>query len=152
MKRTVLATVLTSMSFTLIAPMAMADREEGPRDFGARMEMMDVNGDGQITLDETRGAFAARFAKLDTNGNGTLSQSEMDKRAKAKAAERSANRFAKLDADSDGEISQAELPGGRAAHMFDRLDANDDDILSAKELDAAKDMRGKRGGKGNGRR
>lgn len=151
MKRTVLAAVLTSMPFTLLAPTAMADRGEGPRDLGARMDMMDLNGDGQVTLDEVRGAFAARFAEHDTDGDGSLSQSEMARRAQAKAVERSARRFARLDADGDGEISKAEWPGDRAARMFDRLDANDDDMVSAEELAAARKMHGKRGGKGNGR-
>ena len=146
MKRTILAPVLTGMTLTLIAHMAMADGRDGPRAPGAWMERIDTNNDGQITRDEGQAAFIARFARVDTDGDGAVSRAELVKRAQARAAERAADRFERLDTDGDGEISQAELSGVRVAHMFDMLDANDDDILSAEELDAARAMRGKGSG------
>ena len=150
MKRTLLAALIAGMSVTLVAPMAMADRGDGPRGHGARIDAMDTNDDGQITLEEAQGAFAARFATLDADGNGTLSQSELVADAQARSAERATERFAALDTDGDGELTQAEMPGprgDRVARMFDRLDTNDDDVLSAEELEAAKTMHGKPRGK-----
>jgi len=136
------------MAALMIAPAANAGDKHGART--AHIMTLDLDGDGWITRAEAEKAAAARLDKADTDGNGTLSLPEMQARAQADAAERSARKFARLGANGDGQIGKDEMQGakraGRVDRMFDRIDANGDGVLDAGELASARAKHGKRHG------
>ena len=67
----------------------------------------DANGDGVVTLEETRTQGNAMFAKMDANGDGVLNTEDRQARR--------AQMFAEADANGDGELSQAEMQAVREA-------------------------------------
>lgn len=67
----------------------------------------DTNGDGVISLAETKAKAAERFARMDANSDGQISAEDRE--------ERRAQRFARTDTDGNGELSQDELAAAREA-------------------------------------
>ncbi len=131
---------------TLSAPLLAQDGEgRGPR---MVFEQADLNGDGQITLEEIEGAPAARFAQTDTDGNGALSRDEL-LAARMSNVARNVDRFLeRADANDDGALSPEEMADARTEgrgqrgspeRMFDMLDADNDGIVTQAEFDDAAD-------------
>ena len=130
-------------------------QERGPMVF----EELDLNGDGQITLEELTGQRDARFAAADTNGDGALSEEEMLAQANENASERATRMVARmlerLDDNEDGVLQLNELPEpreGRAERRFEQADADGDGAISAEEFEEARERMADRrgGGKGHG--
>ncbi len=122
-------------------------------------EELDLNSDGQITLEELSGQRGARFAEADTNGDGALSEDEMlaqaDERATERATRMVARMLERLDANEDGILQLDELPEPRAGRMerrFEQADADGDGAISAEEFEEARERMADRrgGGKGHG--
>lgn len=82
MKTTLLIVALATGAVLTTTSAQAQDR--GPAVF----EELDLNSDGQVTLEELEGQKAARFAAADTDGDGALSEAEMLARANEGAAER----------------------------------------------------------------
>lgn len=105
----------------------------------ARFTQMDVNGDGEVTIEELQARGAARFAEADTNGDGVLSKAEVEAAAEGRKAERVAKRFDRMDADSDGNLTMEEAQGRRdPAKMIAKLDTDKSGGVSLEEFAKAK--------------
>jgi Ca2+-binding EF-hand superfamily protein len=145
--------IITSLAIGLGATAAFADGNRmGER--GGHMpisfDMLDTDGNGQLTLEEVQTAPQARFAQADTNGDGQLDKDELIARAQADIADRVAKMIEKRDENGDGVLSAEELAPKRAGkgaeRMFKRVDANDDGVVTQEEFDTAMQKRGERGG------
>jgi Ca2+-binding EF-hand superfamily protein len=139
--------VLASALIALGTGAAMS--QEGPRR-GERMdfEALDVDGSGEITLEDMTAMRDSRFAALDADGNGSVSEAEYVAAAAARAEERAKAAFARLDADGDGTLSRDVLEsrqgGQMGERMLSRLDTDDSGGISPDEFEAAKERMGKR--------
>lgn len=119
-------------------------------------EELDLNGDGQITLEEMQNQRDVRFHAADTNGDGALSEAEMLAAAEGRAQDRATRMIERmldrLDANDDGLIQQSEMPerdGDRMSKRFERVDADGDGAISAEEFEEVRDGGGKHGRKGD---
>ena len=146
--------VICTLTALFLSPLASADTGDRGK---ARMERLDDNGDGQVTLDEFR--MSARPGRMrggmpgDGDGDGNVSIDELNAYLDAREAEqaerraRLTERFAAADGDGDGVVTRGEA---RAA-LFTRLDANGDGALTRDEMrQRRKGMRGHGKGKGPG--
>lgn len=136
------------------AVMAKGGNEKGEGGHGEhRMNMkqikeinfaaVDINSDGNLTLEEFEEWHLSRLKAADTNGDGALDEAEMmalHADGKKKGAEKKAKRMMHLkDEDGDGkvEITQMSLsPSFQKAFMM--MDADGDSFISAEELEAVK--------------
>lgn len=171
MKKTLTALTIVTLTTTLAASAALADRGMGMGgmrgeghgmmaefDFAA----IDTDKDGKITQAEIDAWRAADIKAADTDGDGFLSADELTamhvKRVTAQATAMTTEMMTRMDADKDGKLSAAEMAVRPApAGLFDRLDTDKDGALSQAELDAAKSRMAHgqddhRGGKGKGER
>ena len=139
------------------APHERGERgHHGPRGEHQRFEMMDTDGDGNITTAEIDAHQASVFAEIDADSDGKLTAAEMtefhemkrqmaEKERQAKGQKRM---MAKLDTNKDGTITEDEF-SIRPRDMLERLDTDKDGVITRAERDAAKEMmkehRGKRG-------
>lgn len=120
---------------------------------------LDVDGSGEITVEDLTQARDNRFAEIDANGDGTVDRDEFLAHAQAKAAEHAGEKFDRLDADGDGALSRDVLEargrGGRGIErMIDRFDSDNSGGVSEAEFEEARaGLRERHGGrKGFGRR
>lgn len=150
-------TALTLGAATLLSAGALSAREgHGGRDRGEAFEVLDANGDGQVTQDEMQARALARFTEADANGDGKLSaeemaaaaekriQQQMDGRA-GRIAKRTERLIERRDTDGDGLLSLAEMAqggrhGDRGAMFFERFDANGDGVVTLAEFNAVEPM------------
>lgn len=154
------ATFKIVLASTLIALGTGAAMAKGPGG-GERMnfETLDVDGSGEITLEDIAALRDNRFGEMDTDGDGSVSQAEYVAAAAANAEERAAAQFERLDADGDGSLSRDVLEargrGQMGERMLSRLDTDESGGISAEEFEIAKERmskRGKRGERGDGNR
>lgn len=145
-----------------------------------QMEFADVDLDknGQITVEDLQAAAKARFDTADANGDGALTLDELKAQAEKRMAERMASKgdgkgerkgkmfekrmgwklddmLAKKDADGNGSLSFDEMSPdvAKLERMIDRFDTDDDNAISAAEFDAAqKEMFMRHGGKDRDRK
>ena len=174
-------------ALTLTSTAAMAfggkDGDRGPmgRKGGfMQMEFVDVDLDknGQITVEDLQAAAKARFDTADANGDGALTLDELKAQAEKRMADRMAAKgdgkgdgkgkmfqkrmgwkledmLAKKDTDGNGSLSFDEMSPDQAKleRMIDRFDTDDDNAISAAEFDAAqKEMFMRHGGKNRDRK
>lgn len=116
---------------------------------------LDLNGDGQLTLEEMQLHREARFAERDTDGDGNLSRAEVIAAATDRIAERVDAMFAQYDDNEDGLLSANERDdmrqrGPDPERMFVRLDADEDGMISEAEFDQAAQMGRRHGGQHGG--
>ncbi|WP_208348459.1 EF-hand domain-containing protein [Pseudaestuariivita rosea] len=102
---------------------------------GVSFEILDTNGDGQLTQAELQAQHERRFEAADQDGNGVLSESELQ----AMSAQRSSRLLDRFDRDNDGQLSLAEMPNRGNGRMFRRIDQDGDGTLSKAEYQAAQD-------------
>lgn len=174
-------------ALTLTSTAAMAfggkDGDRGPmgRKGGfMQMEFVDVDLDknGQITVEDLQAAAKARFDTADANGDGALTLDELKAQAEKRMADRMAAKgdgkgdgkgkmfqkrmgwkledmLAKKDEDGNGSLSFDEMSPdvAKLERMIDRFDTDDDNAISAAEFDAAqKEMFMRHGGKNRDRK
>lgn len=138
------ATLKIVLAGTVIALGTGAAMAQGPAR-GERMdfETLDVDGSGEITLEDMAALRDNRFGELDSDGDGAVSEAEYVAAAAARAEERAAEQFARLDADGDGSLSRDVLEsrsrGQMGERMLSRLDTDESGGISAEEFEAAKD-------------
>ncbi|WP_372571404.1 EF-hand domain-containing protein [Ruegeria jejuensis] len=115
---------------------------------GVAFEVLDADGDGQVTIEEVQAWQEQRFTSVDTDGSGTLSLEELQAAGQTRANEKAAKMLERRDANGDGQLSQDEMPKRRdPSRMFDRMDANDDGSISQQEFADASQKMGKKRGK-----
>lgn len=142
--------LLCVLAATMIAPgVAHAGNQFERSDRGPkRMERLDTNKDGAISLKEMTAQTTERFSSADADDDGTITVEELTEHLQRRAFERRARHMlARLDYDGDGKVTVSELEN-RAAKRFALMDANDDGQVSAQELRASKRF-AKRHRKGN---
>ena len=107
------------------------------RRMARRMEILDTNTDGKITLAEIEGELKRLGFAADVNGDGKISADEFRRRGRWFLRLRTVSFFDMLDANGDGQITTAELtaPSGR---WFARKDENKDKALTGEELNKDK--------------
>ena len=114
------------------------------------IKMMDKDGDGKISKDETPFPEEA-FSQMDVNGDGFIDKSEipdfpaggMNQGPPSKD-----NMIKMMDKDGDGKISEDEAPFPGDA--FSQMDANGDGFIDKSEIPDFSQMRGGQGGFGGG--
>lgn len=128
----------------LVALAGPAERSLGPR----ILKHYDTNQDRTITAAEVAAVNRSELETHDADQSGSLSLAEFERLWLARIRERMVDRFQRLDADGDGNVTAEEFaaPSDRLMTWVDR---NGDQQVSVDEL---RQMRGKRGGRGEGRR
>ena len=122
------------LSTALLAGFALSAEAQGR---GADFATLDLNEDGQITLEELQGQAQARFAEADTNGDGGLSAEELAETMRGRMADRAADMLERMDENEDGLLQQTEMRqrgGDRLERMFEHLDANEDGAITEEEF------------------
>jgi Ca2+-binding EF-hand superfamily protein len=76
---------------------------------GAMMQMLDADGDGNVTPQEMREQMQAKLTEYDSDGDGTLSISEFETLHSAMIREKMVDKFQHLDANGDGAITNDEM-------------------------------------------
>lgn len=157
MEKNTVKILLASTLIVLGAGVAMAQGQRGGE--GPSFEELDVDGSGEITLEDLTTLRENRFAEIDTNGDGSVSKDEFIAHQAARSEERATAMFDRLDADGDGTLSRDVLEGrrggGMGERMINRLDADDSGGISAEEFEEAKARMGERrkgGERGFGKR
>lgn len=142
MKTTILiAGIVTGLGLSAVS--AQAERGGERPDFAT----LDLDGNGEISMEELEAQGEARFAAADTDGNGALSEAELAAQASDRALGRINKMIERLDTNEDGELQQDEL---QAAHegrrgggdRFARMDTDESGGVSEDEFNAAKERRG----------
>ena len=82
-------------------------------------QMMDADGDGNVTPEEMRGMMQAKLAEHDTDGDGSLSIDEFEALHNVMMREMMVDRFQHLDADGDGAVTSEEMMAPAA--MMERM-------------------------------
>lgn len=137
---------------------ALALSSTGIAAYAQGRQATDANGDGVVSLAETKVQAAQRFARMDVNEDGQIDKADREAMQ--------AKRFAMVDTNGDGELSQAEMKTAREARkskqaerrakrqdqMFARMDADKSGGISEAEMKAAQEARGERRGKMRGER
>lgn len=103
------------------------------RRMARRMEILDTNNDGKVTLAEIEGELKRLVIAADVNGDGKLSAEEFRRRGRWFLRLRTVSFFDILDADGDGQVSAAEILSP-TARWFKRHDEDKDKALSGDEL------------------
>lgn len=120
-------------------------------------EALDVDGSGEITVEDLTALREGHFAEIDSDGDGSVSEAEFVAHAQARSAERATEMFQRMDVDGDGVLSEDAMQGrmgrggGMGARMISRFDADNSGGVSAEEFEAAKERFAGRG-KDRGRR
>lgn len=133
------------------AGVALADGH-GKGKHGARhsFEDLDLDGNGEVTMEEMIQHREARFKAADTDGDGFLSKEELTAKAQKKAEGKADKMMKRFDANNDGKLALDEMPKPRKSEkMFEKLDADGSGGVSKAEFEAAREkMKKKHGGQG----
>ncbi len=120
------------------------------RRMARRIELLDTNKDGKITIEEIHAEQKRLLGAADVNGDGKLSVEEFRRRGRWFTSLRTISFFDMLDTDGDGQISEKELTDP-SARWFSRYDLNKDKALDIDEFSKS-GRRGDRESRRSGRR
>jgi Ca2+-binding EF-hand superfamily protein len=107
----------------------------------AGMEMMDTNGDGQLSRDEHSAGARKMFETMDADKDGKVTATEMEAAhaqmagkdmKKMKGHMSAAEKIKVVDTNGDGVLTAQEHATG-ATTMFDKMDTNKDGVLTKAE-------------------
>ncbi len=104
------------------------------------LEELDINGDGQIALDEVQSQRQARFTEVDINADGYWTAEELE----AYRALKHQQRFTEMDTDASGGLSFEEFIAGaptpsqrnetRKQQHFTQMDTDGNGAISSAEF------------------
>ena len=120
------------------------------RRMARRLEILDTNGDGKVTLAEIQGEQRRLLGAADVNGDGKLSVEEFRRRGRWFIRLRTISFFDMLDTNGDGQISAKEITDP-TARWFARHDENKDKALDGDEFSKT-GWHSRRRGRPHGRR
>ena len=141
---TALAVVITTAVALHVSPAAAFGRGDPAERFDRMLEMLDKDGNGEISLQEANDFRAGIFDRMDKDGDGAVTQAEAEEARRAWHEERARDRsekhvgrmFKRSDANDDGRITRDDFMGGEN-RMFERFDADKDgNITRAEVVDA----------------
>lgn len=157
MKTTLMLGALIPLGLAVSLPVAAMGPGAGPGHERPAFSELDVNGDGELTLDEMMTHRDARFAEADSDGDGSLSRDEMIAAAMGRVEARIDRMMARFDDDENGLLSANEMDdmrprGPMMERAFARMDSDGDGAISEAEFDEMTGrMMQRRGGYGEGR-
>ncbi len=114
------------------------------RRMAQRMDILDTDKDGKVTLAEINGEQRRLIGAADVNGDGKLSVEEFRRRGRWFIRLRTVSFFDMLDANGDGQISAKEMTDP-TARWFLRHDVNKDKALDGDEFSKSTRRRGRSG-------
>ncbi len=120
------------------------------RRLNRRIELLDTNKDGKVSLAEIHGEQKRLMGAADVNGDGQLSVEEFRRRGRWFIRLRTISFFDMLDTNGDGQISEKEMTDP-SARWFTRYDENKDKALDRDEFSKS-GWRGRHRGGHRGRR
>lgn len=140
---------VAALSVLAISGNAFAENpDKGARQGGMakKIEKMDLDGNGQVTVEEATSNAGEHFKKLDSDGDGLVTQEEMMSKFKAHRGDKLANnpemaekmervfdkKFSESDTDGDGAISESEFAARSEKHI-QKLDLNGDGVIEKEE-------------------
>ncbi|MEM1100004.1 MAG: EF-hand domain-containing protein [Pseudomonadota bacterium] len=146
-----------ALSIGLTGLSALSAEAEGRAGDGARFSELDADGNAEVSLAEMRAFGDARFEATDADGDGALSMAEILAAREAQSADQREARISRFveraDANGNGTLERDEFGAGadRMEARFERLDADGSGGLSPEEMRRAREARGFRFGRGDGR-
>jgi hypothetical protein len=134
---------VAGLLFAATPALAGGDKAHGEHKGMAAMQMMDTNGDGQLSRDEHAAGARKMFETMDGDKDGKVTATEMDaahaqmagKDMKKKGHMSAADKIKVVDTDGDGVLTAQEHATG-ATTMFDKMDTNKDGSVSKAEHEA----------------
>lgn len=154
-KKIILSALAVALSITAVTADARGGDRGGMR---AEFSTLDADGNGEVTQAEMLAYAQQRFDEVDTNGDGSLSAEELIAARSADVSDRMERRINRMleraDANDNGTLEFDEMRhnSDRAAARFERVDTDGSGGISEAEMEAAKEARGDRKGKGRGDR
>ncbi len=153
MKKAMILSMLIPVTLAATLPVSAM----GPNDRDGRgmqrpvFSDLDLDGNGELTLEELEAAGQAHITEADTNGDGMLSRDEMIASSMARVEAGVDARLERFDDNEDGLLSANELDDmrprrGNPERMFSRVDADGDGIVTEAEFEAALSQMMRRGG------
>lgn len=112
LKAGALALMIPAAALTLPV-MAQNAEPGGPRQM--IFADLDVDGSGTVTLEELQAAGQGRFVRADANGDGALSRDELLDQSRARAEASVDRLLERADTDGDDQLTQAEMEAAREA-------------------------------------
>ncbi|MEM8772618.1 MAG: hypothetical protein AAGD92_13310 [Pseudomonadota bacterium] len=124
-------TMAATIGLTLVAMGAPAlANHPGKGARGGGFDRLDLNGDGEVTVDELNENQAILLQEADANADGAITREEMRAFRKAKREQLRAER--NPDKNGDGVIDRLEFDQA-ADERFKRMDKNGDGVISEDE-------------------
>jgi len=132
MFRTTGLAILAVLLFSGVAAAQHADRERAFR--AARfVELLDIDGNGTVSLGEILAEHGRLFAAADLDGDGALSVEEFRRRGRLFQSLGTATLFDMLDSNGDQTLSSEEI-NQPSRRWFSRYDLDADGAMAAGEL------------------
>jgi hypothetical protein len=111
----------------------------GPGHGPGKLERLDANKDGKVTLAEMQSEAAQKFKELDADKNGRVVKEEMaahHEQMRAKWAQRFADKKDAQSGDKAGKHGDCHGGKDKAAHFMEKADRNGDGAIDVKEHEA----------------
>lgn len=132
MKRTAFIITISLVSLAVMTAATVAKTR------GADFSTLDIDGNGQITIEEIQAGAQSRFDEVDADGDGFVSPAELAAHSNTRAAERAERMITRMDADDDGLLSPQEMMRRRMPErVFNRMDKDDSGTISEEEFEQA---------------
>lgn len=151
-------TLVTTLCLALAAPSlgaASGDHDRGDKGPKMSFETLDVDGNGEISLEDMQEMAKTRFAMTDADQDGFVTVEELTAHREANMGNKGAKRvnrmFSKMDKDGDGKLTFEELTAKMSSgKLIERLDQDGNGTVSAEEFAAKSKGHGWGRGKNHG--
>src|SRR6185295_18593364 len=113
-----------ALAGTVMAGTVMAGSDCHAGKGAGRMNQLDTNKDGKVSLAELIESKQSWLREVDGNKDGVVTRAEIETSFQARRADHVSKLFAERDSNKDGSISREE--SRMPARWFARIDANSD--------------------------